>query len=101
MSFPALKQGADGRQIVEWINRLLSGRLNASTTVTLTANATSTTLTDPRISIESFIGFMPTTATAALAMTALYVSARTSGSATLTHNNTADVDRTYVALIIG
>lgn len=99
--FPALKQGADGRQIVDWINRLLAGRLNATTTVTLTASATTTTLTDPRISVDSFIGLMPTTATASAAMDTVYVSARDSGSATLTHDNTADTDRTYVCLIIG
>ena len=66
-----------------------------------TAGATSTTLTDSRIGGASFIGFSPTTATAATALTALYVSAKAKGSATLTHNNTADTDRTFDVLIVG
>ncbi len=101
MTIPVVPQGSDLRQVIATLNRMLQGKLNATTTVTLAAGATTTTLTNPLLSAASYIGFMPTTATAAAAMTALYVSARTSGSATLTHNNTADVDRTFAVLIIG
>jgi len=101
MTVPVVSKNADARIVIERINRILQGKLNAVTTVTLAASVTSTTLTDSRISAESFIGLTPTTATAAAAMTALRVSAKTSGSATLTHNSTADLDRTYDVLIIG
>lgn len=101
MTTPTLPRGADGRSVEDRINQIIQGKINATKSVTLTANDTTTTITDPRISAASYIGLMPTTATASAAMDAVYVSARTSGSATLTHDNTADVDRTYVALIIG
>lgn len=101
MTTPPLSRGADRRSVEDRVNLILAGKINATKSVTLTAGATTTTLTDARISAASYIGLMPTTATASAAMDAVYVSARTSGSATLTHDNTADVDRTYLALIIG
>lgn len=101
IGYPTLSPGADNRSIVERINLLLAGKMNAVTTVTLAAGATTTTLLDSRIGGQSIILLSPRTATAAAAMTAVYVSAKAKGSATLTHNNTADVDRTYDVLIIG
>ena len=101
MTTQILAKGAQAHIIIERVNRLIQGKLNVVTTVTLAAGATTTTLTDSRISAESYIGLVPTTANAATAMTALYVSAKTSGSATLTHNNTADVDRTFDVVILG
>lgn len=101
MSFPVLPQGASDREVVERINRLLQGKLNAVTTVTLLSGATATTLTDSRIGPDTFIGFTPRTATAALAATVLFVLSKTKGSAVLTHDNTADLDRTFDVLLIG
>lgn len=95
------------RKLAKVINALMQGKMNAVTTVTLTANAATTTLTDARITINSFIGFMPTTANAAAAIATLYVSNRmtsngtVSGNATLTHANNAQTDRTFIVLIIG
>ena len=80
---------------------LLAGKLNCSGTVTLTAGATSTTLTDTRIGGSSVILFCPTTATAATATANLRVTAKADGSATLTHSNTADVDKTFDYAVIG
>lgn len=99
--YPTLSPGADNRSIVERVNLLLAGKMNAATTVTLAPGGTTTTITDKRIGGQSFIGLSPRTATAAAAMTAVYVSAKAKGSATLTHNSTADVDRTYDVLLIG
>lgn len=99
--FPTLSPGADNRSVVERVNLLLAGKMNAVSSVTLTPSSTTTTITDKRIGGQSFIGLSPRTATAATAMTAVYVSAKAKGSATLTHNSTADVDRTYDLLIIG
>lgn len=101
MSFPTLGPNADTRSIVERINMLLAGKMNAVTTVTLAAGAATTTLTDSRIGGQSIILLSPRTASAAAAMAAVYVSAKAKGSATLTHGNTADVDRTFDVLIIG
>jgi hypothetical protein len=70
--------------------------------VTLAASsATTTTLDNALISPESVIVLMPTTASAAAWMNDVYVSARTSGSATLTHTANSATDRTYAFAVIG
>lgn len=102
ISFPGLAPGEkDLRRIVDVVRSLLAGKMNAVTSITLRDGHTTTTLTDRRIGGGTFIGFSPTTATAAAAMTAIYVSAKATGSATLTHDNTADTDRTFDVLLIG
>jgi hypothetical protein len=89
------------RQIVRAINDILQGKLNATNSITLTANSATTTLTDARISANSYIGFQPTTANGAAALGGLYVSAQQKGSATLTHTNNAQTDKSFKILIIG
>jgi hypothetical protein len=81
------------RKIARSVIGLMDGKHNATGTVTLTASATSTTLTDRRLTASSVIAFMPRSNNAATAMTGLYVSARTNGSATLSHasSNTTDM----------
>lgn len=83
------------RILADRINQLINGRSNAVGDVTLTANAASTTLTDARIGPDSFIGLMPTTSNAAAALTATYVTSRGKGTATITHANNAQTDRTF------
>lgn len=100
-TFPTVPPNADNRTLMERVNGAIAGKLNAVTTVTLTANATTTTLIDKRITGDSFIGLFPLTANAAAATTSLYESAQDAGTATLTHNNTAATDRTFRVLIIG
>ena len=89
--------------IARVVNNAMQGKINAVGDVTLTANAASTTLTDARIGPNSFIYFMPRTANASaeIGAGAFYVSARTDGSATLTHANNAQSDRTFAYLVIG
>ena len=89
------------RKIAEIVNSVRDGKINATGTVTLTANAATTTLTDTRITPNSKIMFMPTSSNGAAGVTALYVSARTTGSATLTHANNAQTDRTYGYAVLG
>ncbi len=89
------------RKTGEGFAQVFDGKLNATGSVTLTASSTTTTLGDKRIGANSCIFFMPTTATAAAAMTALYVSARGKQTATLTHDSTADSDRTFCYAVIG
>lgn len=87
------------RQIAAAVNALLQGKLNATGTVTLTANQATTTLTDARLTINSAVLFDPTTANAAADNP--YGSTRNNGTWTLTHANNAQTDRTYRYLIIG
>lgn len=101
MSFRSPGPATDDRTLREIVAGVMLGKLNATGTVTLTASSTTTTLTDPRIGAESVILFMPTTANAKTAAANLYVSARASGSATLTHASSANVDQTFGYIVIG
>jgi hypothetical protein len=83
------------------VRNALQGKLNCTGSITLTASSTTTTLSDARIGAASVILFMATTANAATAAAALYVSARTRGSATLTHASSANVDQTFAFIVIG
>jgi hypothetical protein len=99
MSLPYLQlTGPDvqHRQLfADTINAILKGRANNVGSFTLAANTTTTTVTDPAFESSMVVTWMPTTANAAGAMTNLYVSARDSGTFTLTHSNAATVDRTF------
>jgi len=85
------------------INLVLKGKTNNTGTVTLTGSTALTTLSDPRIGVDSYIGFMPTTANAAAEKGngTLYVSSRGKQTANLTHANNAQSDRTFIYCIIG
>ena len=89
------------RKVAEILNNVMLGRTNNTGTVTLDANSATTTLTDKRLGPKSVITFMPTTANGAAAMTNLYVSARGKQTATLTHSNTADADKSFNFSISG
>lgn len=93
------------RSLATILNRVLVGKINAVVEVTLTANAATTTLTDARLTINSFIAFDPVTANAAaeLAAGTLYVLSanRRNGAFTLTHSNAVSADRSYKAIVIG
>lgn len=95
------------RRLSSVVNTILQGKINAVTTVTLTAGTTTTTITDARITSKSFIGLTPTTANAAAAIPTTYISSQmtgtgtTQGTATITHANNAQTDRTFNILIIG
>ena len=82
--------------MAETMVEMLKGRDNSTSTFTLTANATTTTVTDNLFNSDQMPAWTPTTANAAGAMTNLYVSARTNGSFTLTHANTATTDRVFL-----
>lgn len=112
MTFPSAPleapAAADGprihrRQLAHAINRTMAGKLNANAAVTLTANATSTTLTDPRLGPNTAILFMPQTANAAAAKASLFVpsATQTTGSAVINHASSANADQTFTLLLIG
>ena len=100
-----LAQLADWLRKVQTIgNRLLAGKMHAVGSVTLTANVASTTVNDNRITPDSYIGFMPTTANAAAEIGAggMYVGTRTAETSfVITHANNAQADRTFAYVVIG
>src|SRR5205085_9578876 len=81
--------------IARALNQVLNGKINASTTLTLTANATSTTLTDDRIGPSSHIALTPLTSSATALDIAPYVSSRGSGTATISHGSSTATDLTF------
>jgi len=89
------------RIIAQVTRNLLDGKIYSTGSVTLTANAASTTLSDRRIGPNSVIVFMPTTSTSAAGLTALYVTGRGSSTATINHANNAQTDRTYGYAVLG
>lgn len=88
-------------QISGTVNEMLKGRGNNVGSVTLTANATTTTLEDIRIKLTMTMLLTPRSANAAAAMANVYISAVADGSITLTHANTATVDRTFDYVLHG
>jgi predicted CopG family antitoxin len=95
-------QGAEPRSISEVVNNLVEGKSNNTGDITLNASsATTTTISDERIGYNSIILLMPTTANAVASLTNVYVSARTKGSATLTHSANTNTDKTYGYIIVG
>lgn len=89
-----------GRKQNEAIIAALRGKLNNRGTVTLTASSATTTLTDEKIGPDSVLSFGATTANGALALAHLYYTCST-GSATLTHDNNAQTDRTLRYTVTG
>ena len=91
------------RKISEVVRGIMQGKINATGSVTLTANQATTTLNDLRLGPGSVINFMPTTANAAAEVGAggMYVSSRGKQTATITHANNAQVDRTFAYSILG
>jgi len=92
---------AHARQCAITINNVMDGKINSTGDITLTASATSTTLSDARIGANSVILFMPRSANARTALNTLYVSARASGSATLNHASSSNTDQNLSYVIIG
>ena len=91
------------RRTTDVINGALQGRMNIQKTVTLTANAGSTVVTDLRCTAQSDIMLMPLTPTAAdeIGAGTCYISSRGNQTFTITHANNAYVSRTFVYAIVG
>jgi hypothetical protein len=94
--------GGDARAVSEVVNGIMNGKTNNTGEITLNQGATSTTLTNERISANSVILFMPLNNHAAdeLAHGHMYVSARNKGSATITHGNHMR-DMIFAYVIVG
>lgn len=101
MSIPriATRGVADAQRLqrhAESINGLIDGKIDAVGEFTLEDGETETVVLDNRFESNMVPWWTPTTANAAAALTSLYLSARENGSFTLTHDNTADTDRTFL-----
>ncbi len=87
----------------EVVNNLLRGKLNATRDVTLTANAATTIVNDPRIGGTSSLQLMALSANAAAEIGNGTIWWNTPGdqSVTLNHANNAQIDRSFRLIIIG
>lgn len=96
---PDLGETAPAR-MVQAIRELFEGRSNAVGELTLTANATTTTVASETCGDESLVFLCPRTSNAAAAMGTTYVSSIGNGTFTLTHASNSQTDRRfgYVAL---
>lgn len=95
---------ADGTffsRLFDSIENLLKGRSRNAGTLTLTANVTSTTVTNVLFESTQVPVLVPMTSNAAAALATTYVSARTKDSFTLTHANAATTDRTFGYIFVG
>lgn len=85
------------------IRQLQVGKIRSFGEVTLDDNSATTTLSDRNIHATSAVILFPTTANAATEFGAgtLHISARTDESATITHVNNAQTDRTFMYVVLG
>jgi len=96
--------GAADRDIITAIRELIRGRSNAVTTITLTANAGTTTYVGPNVNENAEALLFPKTANAAAALATTYATiSRIAGvpTVTITHANAASTDRTFALAILG
>lgn len=94
-------EAAHRRELAEVLNGAMQGKLNNTGTLTLTANAATTTLSDPRIGAKSAVLLMPTTANAAAAIAGTYTDTFADGSCTVHHANNAQADKTFTYAVFG
>src|SRR3990167_2883115 len=96
--------------IGEWIhevagivNSLRDGKINSTGTVTLTANAATTTLSDRRIGRTTKVVLVPTTANAAAAFATTYPTYPNASTeaAVINHANNAQTDKTFAYVLHG
>tara|TARA_R100000541_G_scaffold21445_1_gene31373 strand:- start:638 stop:961 length:324 start_codon:yes stop_codon:yes gene_type:complete len=94
-------QGGNARDVAQAVNLLIDGKHNAKGTVTLTASATSTAVSDFRVGEDSVITMTPITANAAAEVGAgtIFVSVRADSSFTITHANNSQTDRNFIYIV--
>ena len=101
LPLPSWAEAATG--IVNAFKAILKGQLNVLKSVTLTANAASTTVLDPRIGPNSVAILVPITANAAAALATTYQTHPNTavGALVLNHANNAQADKTFIAVLMG
>jgi hypothetical protein len=96
--------GGTPREVASTVNQLLDGKINAVSSVTLTANVSSTTVSDPRIGSTTLVFLTPETANAAAELATLYIAPADYVSGTsfkIHHANNAQTDRTFGYALLG
>lgn len=88
------------REIARVVNSLVRGQDGSSMSVTLTPSAATTSIIDSRISLQTCVSMMPTTADAAAALATTYITCA-AGVATINHANNTQSDRTFTVSIHG
>lgn len=94
-------EGRHRRALASVLNGAMQGKLNNTSSFTVTANVATTTLSDARIGANSVVLLMPTTANAAAALANVYFDTFGDGSCVAHHANNAQVDRTFKYAVIG
>lgn len=91
------------REVAQIANSLRDGKINSTGTVTLTANAATTTLSDVRIGRTTKVLLTPTTANAAAAVATTYPTYPNANTeaAVINHANNAQTDRTFTYSLLG
>lgn len=89
-------------QIARAARQVMRGQINCTLELTLDASVATTPIIDSRISIQTHIGFMPTTADAAteLASGNLYC-VPANGTAVVHHTNSANTTRVFHISLLG
>ncbi len=105
IGFPGVHRGSSIEQIANVVNRINQGKINVILRVTLTPNASQTTITDARISPQTAFFFDPLTQSAATLAASgslhIHEANRNDGSAIIDHNSAAATDRTFNIVMIG
>lgn len=93
------------RNLAMVVRSIRQGKLDCTGSITLTANAATSTLTDPRLAQQSKLLLFPNTANASAEIGAgtIYITAanKNKGSWVITHANNAQADRTFDYVIVG
>lgn len=93
----------DLKKIILSLQQLAAGRSNATGSVTLSASAASTTVTNANCATGSTPSLTATTANAAAEFKngTIYVGTVSNGSFVITHANNSQTDRTFLYAILG
>ena len=92
--------GSSLRDAVFAINQLIRGRSNAVGSVTLTASATSTTVTGA-FNRNAVVLLSPQTANAAAALATTHAVVTDANTVTITHANAGSTDRSFAYVVLG
>lgn len=82
------------------INELRRGKTANCQDLTFRASQTTTVIFDPLIGPDSYIELTPLTAAARTALNGSYISARSDGSATVTHPSNAATNQNFVYVVV-
>ncbi len=103
MAIQLQPQDVDPYRMNQAIRELVEGRHNAGGTVTLTPNATTTVVTHPNCSRDSYVQVFggAQTANAAAAVATSFIASVSQGSFSISHANNAQTDRRFYYTVTG